>query len=215
MVFSRLEEIEARFNFTVATASLRSGGWKACFYVSIVYVIAIFAGRHYMESRPKFNLRRLLFGWNMLLALFSALGVRRVAVPIFTDIISFGWDKAICSQDPFHKRGALWMYVFGLSKIPELFDTSFIVLRKQPLIFLHWYHHVTVFCYGFHSFTDPQGHVRLFVAMNFFVHMVMYSYYAVRAQGLVRLPRIVNITITVMQIAQMFIGLLIVVEATI
>ena len=121
MVFSRLEEIEARFNFTVATASLRSGGWKACFYVSTVYVIAIFPGRHYMESRPKFNLRRLLFGWNMLLALFSALGVRRVAVPIFTDIISFGWDKAICSQDPFHRRGALWMYVFGLSKIPELF----------------------------------------------------------------------------------------------
>ena len=41
----------------VATASLRSGGWKACFYVSAVYVIAIFAGRRYMESRPKFNLR--------------------------------------------------------------------------------------------------------------------------------------------------------------
>jgi hypothetical protein len=31
-----------------------------------------------------------------------------------------------------------WALMFVLSKVPELGDTIFIVLRKQPLIFLHW-----------------------------------------------------------------------------
>jgi len=32
-----------------------------------------------------------------------------------------------------------WTWLFVLSKLPELGDTIFIVLRKQPLIFLHWW----------------------------------------------------------------------------
>ena len=31
-----------------------------------------------------------------------------------------------------------WTFMFVMSKVPELGDTIFIVLRKQPLIFLHW-----------------------------------------------------------------------------
>jgi hypothetical protein len=38
----------------------------------------------------------------------------------------------------------LWMSFFTVSKIFELWDTFFIVVRKRPLILLHWYHHVTV-----------------------------------------------------------------------
>lgn len=41
-----------------------------------------------------------------------------------------------------------WATMFVLSKVPELGDTIFIVLRKQPLIFLHWYHHATVLVYS-------------------------------------------------------------------
>ena len=30
------------------------------------------------------------------------------------------------------------------SQIPELLDTVFLVLQKKRVIFLHWFHHVTV-----------------------------------------------------------------------
>merc|ERR1711981_1004167 len=87
----------------------------------------------------------------------------------------------------------------------ELGDTLFIVLRKQPLIFLHWYHHIATLIYAFHSYIDHTAAGRWFVTMNYSVHAVMYSYYAMRALRM-RFPRWVNITITTSQLTQMVIG---------
>lgn len=42
---------------------------------------------------------------------------------------------------------AFWTTMFSFSKAIELVDTAFVVLRKRPLIFLHYYHHATVLVY--------------------------------------------------------------------
>ena len=44
----------------------------------------------------------------------------------------------------------------------ELVDTLFIVLRKKPLIFLHWYHHITVMMYTWHAYKDHTASGWLF-----------------------------------------------------
>lgn len=85
-------------------------------------------------------------------------------------------------------------------------DTVFIVLRKQKLIFLHWYHHITVLLYSWYSYKDMVAGGGWFMTMNYSVHALMYSYYAARAAGL-RVPRPFAVLITSAQIAQMGMGL--------
>lgn len=85
-------------------------------------------------------------------------------------------------------------------------DTLFIVLRKQELIFLHWYHHATVLIYCWYSYKDLQSTGRWFMTMNYLVHSIMYTYYAFRAMRF-KIPRFVSKLITSCQIIQMVIGL--------
>lgn len=98
-----------------------------------------------------------------------------------------------------------WVMLFIYSKVPELVDTVFIVLRKRPLIFLHWYHHVTVLLFCWSSFATESGSGLYFVAMNYTVHAIMYGYYCLQALRMVpkSFPAVI---ITIGQIIQMFVG---------
>lgn len=98
-----------------------------------------------------------------------------------------------------------WTWLFVLSKLPELGDTIFIVLRKQPLIFLHWYHHITVLMYSWFSYTEYTASARWFVVMNYCVHSLMYTYYALRALKF-HPPRFISMVITALQLTQMVVG---------
>lgn len=103
---------------------------------------------------------------------------------------------------------AYWMALFTLSKIVELGDTAFIILRKRKLIFLHWYHHVTVLYMTWIAAVDGFAAGRYFVTINFFIHSLMYTYYALQSFG-IKTKKIVSMTITTLQILQMVAGLFI------
>lgn len=81
----------------------------------------------------------------------------------------------------------------------------FIVLRKQPLSFLHWYHHVVALLHTWIAYGDNVVCFRWFRSMNYSVHSVMYSYYVLRALGF-SIPRFIMISITSAQIVQMIVG---------
>lgn len=82
----------------------------------------------------------------------------------------------------------------------------FLFLFKKELIFLHWYHHVTVLIYCWFSYQDFASTGRWFMNMNFLVHSIMYSYFALKSMR-IRVPLIVSKLITFMQILQMIIGI--------
>ena len=100
---------------------------------------------------------------------------------------------------------AFWSSLFKISEIIELGHTVFIVLRKQALIFLHWYHHITVLVYTWYGYTVRTSSGRWYLAMNYAVHSVMYSYYAMRTLKY-RAPKWVRMGITIFQLSQMVVG---------
>ena len=67
----------------------------------------------------------------------------------------------------------------NISKFLELFDTFIFLFTQRPILFLHYYHHSSVL---FVSWTFIRGNnpLDLFgVMFNSFVHIIMYTYYAV------------------------------------
>ncbi|XP_076018789.1 very long chain fatty acid elongase 6-like isoform X1 [Genypterus blacodes] len=197
---------ERRFDERGAIRWMRAN-WTQAFVFSALYAALVFGGQHYMRLRPKMNLRRPLVLWSLSLALFSIVGAVRTGYYMFHVLASSGFRRSICDQSFYNGPvSKFWAYAFVLSKAPELGDTAFIVLRKQRLIFLHWYHHITVLLYSWYSYKDMVAGGGWFMTMNYTVHALMYSYYAARAAGL-RVPRPFAVVITSAQIAQMVMGL--------
>ncbi|KAH8070212.1 very-long-chain 3-ketoacyl-CoA synthase [Aureococcus anophagefferens] len=132
----------------------------------------------------------------------------RTAPILLGNLRAFPFRRSLChaAADDWGRGAAgLWVQLFILSKFAELADTAFIVLRKKRLLFLHWYHHLTVLLYCWHSYATEAPHALYFVAMNYAVHSLMYAYYglmAVDAKPAWFLPEVV----TGAQISQMVAG---------
>jgi hypothetical protein len=173
----------------------------------VVYLLFCYFGTKVMKDYKPFDLRGTLALWNLFLSTFSAWGMIKTVPHLLHFIVSKDFDKTVC--DGAHTYGSpgtgLAVQLFCLSKIPELVDTFFIVVRKKPLIFLHWYHHVTVLAFCWHSYVTESGAGLWFIAMNYTVHAVMYFYYFLQAIKCV--PKwFPTIIITIMQISQMIVG---------
>ena len=175
--------------------------------ISAMYVFLVFAGQRIMKNKQALDLRMSLFLWNAILAVFSIVGALRV-VENWLNSLPEGLLYSVCDNSLFtDHRTALWTFLFGLSKAYELGDTLFLVLRKRPIIFLHWYHHATVFIYAAYSYSEFASSGRWYMAMNYFIHSIMYSYYALMSLRLFRIPKVVSAGITSLQILQMVVGL--------
>jgi len=177
-------------------------------WLSAAYIILVFAGQRWMHNRSPFNLRIPLFLWSAILSLFSIVGTFRTFPDLYNGIIDFGWTYTVCDPSFYRGSSGFWAFVFTMSKAYELGDTLFIVLRQQPLIFLHWYHHFTVLIYGFYTYAEHASGGRWYIVMNYCVHSVMYTYYALRAVR-VRVPSLVRMSVTILQMLQMAIGIVV------
>lgn len=201
--------LEKRFNpepFVEWAAS----HWNFVFGLCIAYLLTIFGGRHLMKCRESFDLQLPLAAWNGLLCVFSFIGMCRTVPTLIANVLTKSYGYTVCANPGMEGAWGsgptgMWVMLFIFSKIPELVDTIFIVLRKKPLIFLHWYHHVTVLLFCWSSYATIAGSGLYFVAMNYTVHAMMYGYYCLQALKLCPKSFPAHL-ITISQIAQMFVG---------
>eukprot|EP00090_Calanus_glacialis_P031489 TRINITY_DN5205_c0_g1_i1.p1 TRINITY_DN5205_c0_g1~~TRINITY_DN5205_c0_g1_i1.p1 ORF type:complete len:286 (-),score=49.11 TRINITY_DN5205_c0_g1_i1:80-892(-) len=178
-----------------------------CSWATAAYLVFIFSVQSYMKDRQPFGLRTPLMLWSLSLALFSIIGACRVWPEFIHTFYNKGLYSTVCVPSFLEDDHvtALWTWFFVLSKLPELVDTVFIVLRKQQLIFLHWYHHVTVLWFAWYSYVEFTATCRWFMVMNYSVHALMYSYYAVKALK-IPVPKVLAMVITSLQLLQMVFG---------
>lgn len=180
-------------------------------FAAVMYLPVVMALRMWMSRRNAFLLERPLVVWNAFMSVASGVCgyfvIRDLLVPLVR-----GSDK-LCDLSVFAHPSMRFILLFNFSKALEWVDTLFLVLRKKPLGFLHLFHHVTTMLYCLHatyfdSFNSDAGGVY-FCSMNLVVHTIMYGYWAlVPSFGALRS---FGFVVTLMQTAQMVVGVLIVI----
>ena len=165
-------------------------------FVCGLYLMMIFWLPEHLGTVPGQKILRKVWGlWNVALSLFSIFGASRT-VPVLVHHLFVrpmtntggGFIFTVCGGVYNGKQGSeyfttgptgLWVGLFIYSKLPELLDTAFLVIQKKPVIFLHWFHHVTVLLYCWHAYHHQVSSGLWFATMNYCVHSIMYAYYAI------------------------------------
>ena len=133
---------------------------------AVCYLPLAFGVQRFLRDRKAVNVPSwMLFAWNGLWSVFSGLcffDILRIVVAS-----DFTWNHSICTDEeflgelanrPIAQVAMRARFLFIIAKLAELGDTVFIVLRKRPLIVLHYWHHETVmvFCWQVCASSQPR-----------------------------------------------------------
>lgn len=139
----------------------------------------------------------LAFLHNLSLALLSLYMLLTITYTLTT----LPFAQTLCNppSTPLPPHLAHALYIFYLSKFPELLDTVLLLLRGRPPTLLHTFHHASVLVemYTWLEYDFALGAYGM--AANTLVHTFMYSHYAAT---LLRVPVPWKRALTTMQIAQ-------------
>ena len=166
-----------------------------------LYLLMVFSARRLMKLFQPLQLRGLLILHNMICCIASVLSLYL----LFTGL----WEeKTLLKLTSSSKSLSNGLWLYWLSKYYELFDTIFMILRhkRRQISFLHVFHHSSMpflADYSFHYASWPP--IGFGMGLNSFIHIIMYSYYALTAFVLLQ-DFAWKRLITQLQIAQFILG---------
>jgi len=215
MMYAQFKEMEEKFKLEDVYKWHADHTEVPIFAVCAYFLLVFWVPGVLKAWNIKLELKSLMIFWNMLLAVFSMLGASRTIPTLLAGVQARGFEGSICDDGAWFLNGVpgFWVAAFIYSKVPELIDTVFLVVRGRPVILLHWFHHCTVLLYCWHAYLHKSGPGIWFATMNFTVHAIMYSYYALMAAKLGKLLAPIAPLITGVQILQMAGGMAVIITA--
>ena len=175
---------EAEWEKTVFAWPLLSSPTPTIVLVFLFLYFIKVLGPRLMKDRKPFQIKPLIFAYNVATVLLN--------LYMFVNFGLLGWftDYSLSCQplDPSPRSNRMnWIcYLYFLSKFYDFADTIFFVLTKKDshITFLHVIHHASMpFNCWLGMRLGPNGHGTFAPMLNSFVHVVMYSYYALALLG--------------------------------
>ncbi|XP_054159290.1 elongation of very long chain fatty acids protein 1-like [Oppia nitens] len=168
----------------------RGGVWPLVSILSSYLIFAIVIGPKMMANRKPYDLRGVITVYNIFM----------VALNIyffFESLYAYEFGRSLMNfqfPDSQHRditvaemRRLTFVYWYFVSKLVDLLDTIFFILRKKwtQVSPLHLYHHASVpVCVWLAvKFAPTAGVNGIFPIFNSAVHVLMYTYYALSAFG--------------------------------
>lgn len=146
--------------------------------IIFTYVLSIPIIRWIMKDSKPLNFPTIITIHNLFLLTMSAILAIGIGYFILQDILQNGFFHSICSAETHNNPYLhLFYYINYLLKYYEFVDTYIILLRKRPVIFLHWYHHAITVILTYIQQNDETTVQWVPIFMNLVVHVAMYSYY--------------------------------------
>uniref|UniRef100_A0A915LKD0 AAA+ ATPase domain-containing protein n=1 Tax=Meloidogyne javanica TaxID=6303 RepID=A0A915LKD0_MELJA len=178
--------------------------------LTLVYLCIVYFGQKWMATRRAVDngtMNVVLALWNFGFSFFSGYAAWCLLPELLHVIERRGFIGSYCDNANYYTDPitGFWGWMFVMSKAPELGDTLFLILRKRPVIFLHWYHHALTFIYATITYAERQAWCRWSLALNLTVHTIMYFYFGLQALK-VKTPRLFAKFITSIQILQFVIS---------
>lgn len=176
------------------------------YFSAVVYLPAVFLFKRFIDSLSNDTKNSLtnMFSypwsaWCLSLSIFSTFGTYYTA-------------KHLLSNEPviFGTESEFWYHAFIISKLPELFDTFFIIVRSKPLVMLQYYHHWATLIMVFYISNFLCTEFTFYMFMNYSVHMFMYFYFAMYSF----FPKVMKkfgTFVNIIQTLQMFIAVFLVI----
>ncbi|KAH9374256.1 hypothetical protein HPB48_005576 [Haemaphysalis longicornis] len=152
-----------------------------------IYFVKV-TGPRWMKDRQPYRIDGLVRAYNLLMVLANLKLSSLLLTSMYLPGGSYSlWCQGITGYvddrlDEVYRTG--WVYV--ILRYADFLDTVFFVLRKKlnQITHLHVIHHVLVALnVWFFVLFAPEGQTAFSLALNSFVHVVMYTYYLLANMG--------------------------------
>ncbi|CAG2110367.1 unnamed protein product [Medioppia subpectinata] len=172
------------------TFLFRGGLWPITAILVAYLLFSLVLGPKLMANRKPYQLRGPIFAYNIFMVVLNVYF-------FFESIQAYEFGRALMNFEyppndtkdlsAQEMRRLTFVYWYFISKIIDLMDTVFFVLRKKwsQVSPLHLYHHSSVpLCVWLAvKFAPTAGVNGIFPILNSAVHVLMYTYYALSAFG--------------------------------